>query len=252
MSNRAKIMSTVDGMCRSGAGDLCGVMQLTRSLRTVPVLLVLTLACASCGDGATESVDEPSTSSSSTPSETTPPEPVELWPAPAKPMQLARQAGLAPETIEHLAFHAHTHLDVFLDGRPVLVPGGIGIAVDDPAVKEFPDPGGTGYGGIEPPGCDQECISPLHTHGPDGILHTESPTKRTNKLGQFFTEWDLAFADGCVGEYCEPDTMIEVYVDGEPYDGDPAGIELVDRREIAIVIGTPPDEIPATADFSRA
>ena len=39
------------------------------------------------------------------------------------------------------------HLDVFMDGRPVLVPAGIGIDIDDPAVKRFEDP--VGYGGIE-------------------------------------------------------------------------------------------------------
>ena len=35
-------------------------------------------------------------------------------------------------------------------------------------------------------------------------------------------------------------------------DGDPAGIELEDQREIAGVIGTPPKRIPASADFSAA
>jgi hypothetical protein len=227
-------------------------MQLTCSVRGLTVAVVLAVACASCADNHTASSEAGSTSPSSAPSETTPPEPVELWPAPPEPMQLARQAGLEPEVIEHLAFHAHAHLDVFLDGQPVLVPGGIGIAVDDPAVKQFAGPLGTGYGGIEPPGCDQPCISPLHTHDPDGILHTESATEETNQLGQLFTEWGVALANDCVGEYCEPDTTIEVYVDGKPYQGDPASIELVDRREIAVVIGTPPAEIPTTADFSRA
>ena len=42
-----------------------------------------------------------------------------------------------------------------------------------------------------------------------------------------------------------------MYLDGEPYDGDPAEIELEDQLSIAIVIGEPPDEIPA-ADFSGA
>ena len=43
-----------------------------------------------------------------------------------------------------------------------------------------------------------------------------------------------------------------MYIDGERYDGNPADILLSDGREIAIVIGTPPEEIPATADFSDA
>ena len=218
--------------------------------RRITLALVVALFCASCGngDGATDASDGSSQRPSTTP---TAPEPVELWPAPGTPMRLARQAGFEPDVIEHLAFHAHAHLDVFLDGRPVVVPGGIGIAITDPAVKQFSGPLGTGFGGIEPPGCAQACISPLHTHDPDGILHTESPIEESNSLGQFFTEWGVVLSGGCVGEYCAPDTTIEVYVDGEPYAGDPATIALVDQREIAIVIGTPPAEIPSTADFSR-
>jgi hypothetical protein len=42
------------------------------------------------------------------------------------------------------------------------------------------------------------------------------------------------------------------YVDGKPATGDPRAIELVDQHEIAIVIGTPPAEIPKTGDFSNA
>ena len=34
-------------------------------------------------------------------------------------------------------------------------------------------------------------------------------------------------------------------IDGEAYDGDPREIELGDHREIAIVIGSAPDEIPS-------
>jgi hypothetical protein len=43
-----------------------------------------------------------------------------------------------------------------------------------------------------------------------------------------------------------------MYIDGAPYDGDLAAIELTDRKVIVIVIGTPPDVIPSTADFSNA
>jgi len=35
-------------------------------------------------------------------------------------------------------------------------------------------------------------------------------------------------------------------VDGKPDTGDPRLIELEDKREIAIVIGSPPAEIPST------
>ena len=77
------------------------------------------------------------------------------------------------------------------------------------------------------------------------MLHTETKTPQPNSLGQFFVEWDVRFDSSCVGDYCAPDTPIGIYVDGEAYDGDPREIEFSDGREIAIVIGTPPDTIPS-------
>lgn len=104
-----------------------------------------------------------------------PPAPGELiWPVPANPLELTVSAGLQPEPKETLKFHVHAHLDVFIDGNPVLVPAGIGIDVTDPAVKHGEWNGGPTYGGIA--GCSQPCISPLHTHYVSGVIHTESAT----------------------------------------------------------------------------
>jgi hypothetical protein len=168
------------------------------------------------------------------------------WAAPDDPLERTAAAGLEPEVREHLQNHRHSHLDVFVDGEAVTVPAGIGIDITDPGVRQFPGPG---YGGIEM--CDDPCISPLHTHDTTGIVHTESAADDLLTLGQFFIEWNVRLEDGCVGEYCDADTEIAVYIDGERYDGDPALIELEDRREVAIVIGTPPAEIPDDADFSQ-
>jgi hypothetical protein len=41
-----------------------------------------------------------------------------------------------------------------------------------------------------------------------------------------------------------------VFVDGETFSGDPADIALADQLEIAIVIGSPPEEVPS--EFSHA
>ena len=98
-----------------------------------------------------------------------------VWAAPPNPMQLTRKAGLTPETHEFVFLHVHSHLDVFINGKKVLVPAGIGIDIHNKAVRKFTNPqdGSTGYGGISPP-CSKVCISPLHTHFDDGILHTEA------------------------------------------------------------------------------
>jgi hypothetical protein len=150
-------------------------------------------------------------------------------------MELTREAGLVPERAEFLQYHVHAHLDVFIDGLNVTVPAGIGIDTSNPMV--ISDDRGVGLTSE----CEKPCISPLHTHAEDGVLHTETKTPQPNTLGQFFVEWDVLLEPGRVDEYSD----VKFYVDGEELDGDPREIELSDRREIAIVIGTPPDEIPA-------
>jgi hypothetical protein len=167
------------------------------------------------------------------------------WRAPANPMALTRQARLIPETHEFVFLHVHSHLDVFVKGKGILVPAGIGIDINAPAVKRFKGPdGSTGYGGISPP-CAKPCISPLHTHFGDGVLHTEARKQTFNTLGQFFVEWKVRLNRTCVGGFCKPATKIAVYVNGNRYAGDPRSIRLKDKREIAIVIGKPPGHIPS-------
>src|SRR3954468_15734424 len=126
--------------------------------------------------------------------------PAALWPAPSDPLARAVAAGLKPEVKEQLAYHVHAHLDVFVDGRPITVPAGIGINIDDPEVRRFTDTpdGSAAYGGIEQ--CRKPCISPLHTHDTTGILHTESATAKRNTLGQFFTEWGVRLSSSCVAD----------------------------------------------------
>ena len=172
------------------------------------------------------------------------------WPAPSDPLDRAVEAGLEPDVAEHLENHVHAHLDVFLDGTPITVPGGIGINIDDPDVGTFPEPdGSTTYGGIEL--CRKPCISPLHTHTASGIIHTESDTPEPNTLGEFFTEWGVRLDGSCVADFCSPEKPVAFYVNGSPYTADPTAIELADQTVIVIVIGTEPSEIPTTADFSQ-
>jgi hypothetical protein len=201
---------------------------------------VLAVALAGCGGDGKKSAPLQATHAAPTPAKGAAP-----WPAPADPMKLTEQAGLTPETHEFVFLHVHAHLDVFVNGEPVEVPAGIGVEVNDPAVKRFKaNDGSTGYGGISPP-CAQPCISPLHTHFTDGVLHTEAKENEFNTLGEFFTEWDVALTPTCVGGYCKPAAPIAIYVDGDLYTGDPRAIEIEDKKEIAIVIGTAPDDIPS-------
>jgi len=172
------------------------------------------------------------------------------WPAPADPMARARAAGLVPETAEQLQYHVHSHLDVYLNGQHVLVPAGLGIDITNPGVHEGTTDGFPAYGGIVTP-CDKPCISPLHTHDVSGILHTESSTHKDNTLGQLFVEWNVRLSATCVATYCAPATPVAVYVNGTKFTGDPGTIPLSNLEEVAVVVGTPPAQIPNSADWNQ-
>ena len=175
------------------------------------------------------------------------------WPAPPADQvaQLTSAAGLELEKKESLVHHVHAHLDVFIDGEHRTVPAGIGIVITDPAVHTGEVDGQPSYGGIQ--GCDQPCISPLHTHDISGVLHTESLVDVDNTLGQFFKEWNVRFDDTCVDDFCTPKTSVVLYVDGKktPLQG-ASSIPLSDQKEIALVIGKNPARIPSQGDFSKA
>ena len=207
-----------------------------------PLLLLFAVSVlAGCGGGDVDAPED--VQAAPTPASGAAP-----WPAPGDPLGLTRKAGLEPETHEFLDYHVHAHLDVFVNGEPVVVPAGLGIAIDDPAVQHDVVDGTDNYGGIDPP-CAEPCISPLHTHDVTGVVHTETKDRIPNTLGQFFMEWGVALDQSCVGGYCEPEASVLVYVDGRAYEDDPAAIELTDGKEIAIVVGTPPEEIPVSYRF---
>jgi hypothetical protein len=182
------------------------------------------------------------------------------WPAPPDPMAQAEQAGIAMEAEEHLTTHTHVHLDVFVDGERVEVPSGIGIDIEVSGVSHELSADGTAHEYFVSR-CDALCLSDLHTHDPSGIIHTESrmADQEPYTLGQFFTEWGVRLDASCVGEFCKggaenndpnaAEASIAVYVNGEQQTGNPSDIKLVNHVEIAIVIGSPPDEIPSSFTF---
>jgi len=208
-------------------------------VKALRALAIGALLCAACTGKAKIT---PSYSAPPAPSPKTGAPP---WPRPADTLARATRAGLVPQRRESFTFHIHSHLDIFVNGASVTVPSGLGIDITDPGVRHAPLPGGgTGYGGISL--CAKPCISPLHTHQPNGIVHVESPAKQDYKLGGFFAVWGVRLDAGCVGGYCAPDAKIGVFVKGKRYDGNPADIVFEDHAEVAIVIGTPPAQIPAT------
>jgi len=96
---------------------------------------------------------------------------------------------------------------------------------------------------------DGQFLTELHTHDASGIMHVESPVAKNFDLGQFFGVWGVRLTNDCVGGYCQELTPWTVYVNGQPYRGDPASLVLKEHQEIAFVIGTPPKNVPATYKF---
>ena len=172
------------------------------------------------------------------------------WPAPPDPMALTAQAGLVAETAEYLTTHNHAHLDLFVDGVQIKVPAGIGIDIKASGVTDTVTPDGTAHD-YQVTTCPAACLSPLHTHDPSGLIHSESRAANhpAYLLGEFFTEWGVRLNATCVGDYCKPAALIHVYLNGTLHDGNPAEIPLTSKLEIAIVIGRPPALIPKAWDF---
>jgi hypothetical protein len=214
-------------------------------LRATAICVLGVLALAGCGSSGSKSSSGGSGDACANLGDVAAPRATKApWPAPDNAMALTCAAGLVPEKAEFLQYHVHAHLDVFVNGRPVIVPAGIGIDLNNPAVQADTGPNGIVIGAGLTQECDAPCISPLHTHDLSGLLHTETKTPSPNQLGQFFTQWAVRLTSKCVGAYCKPAVPITIYVDGKVETRDPTQIELANLREIAIVIGTPPATIP--------
>lgn len=129
---------------------------------------------------------------------------------------------------EMLAVHFHAHLDVIVNGSPVVVPLNLGIGVNG--------------------------LSPLHTHDPTGILHIESDDATQFTFGQFFTEWNISLASSCLGGRCADSSyQLAIFTNGRPITGDPRALVLGAHQEIAIEYGprghlpSPPSSYPFPA-----
>lgn len=148
------------------------------------------------------------------------------WPAPERPEERIAGADLAAYD-EEGPLHFHTHLDVFVDGREVEVPGSLGLT--------------------------RSATASLHTHSPSGILHIESADQSAQyTLADLFTLWGVRFTGGCVGSYCAPDTPIIVHVDGQPWPGSLEEVRLASFEQLTLVIGEPPTSVPARYDCRDA
>jgi len=120
--------------------------------------------------------------------------------------------------------HNHAHLSIFHNGQQLAVPQWIGLL--------------------------PTCTYGLHTHGDGhtGRIHVEPQnTSQSPTLGTFFGIWGQPLSRTEVGGITTQPVTVYVKDDGQglvEYSGDIAALEFASRREITIVIGTPPAAIP--------
>jgi hypothetical protein len=129
--------------------------------------------------------------------------------------------GIGCQTSEQVVYHIHSHLAIFDKGQQQVVPRGIGIPGPQQVQDGFVESG--------------KCFYWLHTHDTTGVIHVESPTKRTYTLGQFFDIWGQPLSDNQVGKATG---KLTVYVDGHQFSGDPRSIVLTPHKVIQLDVGT--------------
>jgi hypothetical protein len=134
-----------------------------------------------------------------------------------------RVLGLPALALQGTKLHTHQHLDVFVDGRHITVPAGIGINV----AERF--------------------ISPIHTHDASGLIHVESPTSRSFSLAELFGVWGVRLTNNCLGCRCGAGEL-RVFVNGRQV-ADPNRALLGRHDEIVVAFGHPPKPLPSSYSF---
>jgi len=123
--------------------------------------------------------------------------------------------GIRCDRAEGSVFHIHQHLALFEHGRSVTVPDDVGRPIVG------------------------QCLYWLHTHTADGIIHVEAPAFRSFTLGNFFDIWGVPLSRTAAGAARVKAGALRVYVDLQPYRGDPRAIGLAQHTDITLEAGPP-------------
>jgi len=144
-------------------------------------------------------------------------------PQPANAQLLASVSSAANGQV---LFHIHAHAAIYVNGKQRAIPAGIGIPPPRQVAQTSQGPFVTGG----------TCFYWLHSHTADGIVHIESPIKRTYTLGDYFAIWNQPLSANQVGPVRG---SITAFVNGRKFSGNPASIPLKAHNVIQLDVGTP-------------
>jgi hypothetical protein len=104
-----------------------------------------------------------------------------------------REVALACDPEMANGFHIHPILEIRINGEKIVVPANIGVR--------------------------PTCMTALHTHTPDGVVHVESPEERDFTLSDFFAVWEQPFTkDQILDHVADANHRIRITVDGGEVD----------------------------------
>jgi len=136
--------------------------------------------------------------------------------------------GISCDAQEGQRIHIHQHLVILDHGKAVDIPPNVG----------------------QPSG--KRCIYWLHTHTPDGFIHVEAPLDRSFTLGDFFTVWGQPLSrTTAASAHLAKGESLKVWVNGEPFAGDPRTIPLAAHADIVIQVGGPYGKPAPVKDWGR-
>jgi hypothetical protein len=142
--------------------------------------------------------------------------------------------GISCDALESTIVHIHVHLAIFFDGVEVSIPYGVGIG--QPWQVSSSDQG--------PFVDDGSCFYWMHTHTEDGVIHIESPVRRSFTLGDFFAVWQETLSATQVGPQ---QGQVITYVNGVRDQTNPSDIRLTSHQRIQLDVGI--DVPPYSFDF---
>jgi hypothetical protein len=123
--------------------------------------------------------------------------------------------GIYCDALEQTAYHIHAHLTIYINGKQVAIPQGLGIA------------------------SDQSCYYWLHTHTNDGVIHIEFPRQGHPTLGNFLDIWGQSFQSLGFQNELASSTGWTVYVDGKKVTDNFNQLVLQPHQVITIAYNSP-------------